>query len=140
MLLDTVEAFDLSTNYDRHKAEMHGNLRFVRTEIEFVKYCIWQCIQITDSLLAACSFFCFVNSIVHETNVYEFVQYFIVFLSEKKRYRFLLSAHVPFFVINIRTPRTFWNSTHCLIIPFTLDWSYNLLNDPMWYMAVNNIP
>ena len=43
------------------------------------------------------------------------------------------------FVVNIRPARTFWNSTHCLLSPFTLDWSRNLLHNPMWNMAVNNI-
>ena len=32
-----------------------------------------------------------------------------------------------------------WNSTHCLLSPFTLDWSRNLLHNPMQNMAVNNI-
>ena len=43
------------------------------------------------------------------------------------------------FVVNIRPARTFRNSTHCLLSPFTLDWSRNLLHNPMWNMAVNNI-
>ena len=43
------------------------------------------------------------------------------------------------FVVNIRPARTFWNCTHCLLSPFTLDWSRNLLHNPMWNMAVNNI-
>ena len=43
------------------------------------------------------------------------------------------------FVVNIRPARTFWNSTHCLLSPFTLDWSRNLWHNPMWNMAVNNI-
>ena len=43
------------------------------------------------------------------------------------------------FVANIRPARTFWNSTHCLLSPFTLDWSRNLWHNPMWNMAVNNI-
>ena len=30
-------------------------------------------------------------------------------------------------------------STHCLLNPFTLDWSRNLLHILMWNMAVNNI-
>ena len=56
---------------------------------------------------------------------------------EKKRYR--LSTHMLIFVVNIRPARTFWNSTHCLLSPFTLDWSRNLWHNPMWNMAVNNI-
>ena len=44
------------------------------------------------------------------------------------------------FVVNICPARIFWNSTHCLLIPFTLDWSRNLWHNPMWNMAVNNIP
>ena len=40
---------------------------------------------------------------------------------------------------NIRPARTFWNSTHCLLSPFTLDWYRNLWHNPMWNMAVNNI-
>ena len=43
------------------------------------------------------------------------------------------------FVVNIRPARTFWNSTHCLLSPFTLDWSRNLWHNPMWNMVVNNI-
>ena len=43
------------------------------------------------------------------------------------------------FVVNIRPARTFWNSTRCLLSPFTLDWSRNLWHNPMWNMAVNNI-
>ena len=43
------------------------------------------------------------------------------------------------FVVNIRPARNFWNSTHCLLSPFTLDWSRNLWHNPMWNMAVNNI-
>ena len=43
------------------------------------------------------------------------------------------------FVANIRPARTFWNSTHCLLSPFKLDWSRNLWHNPMWNMAVNNI-
>ena len=43
------------------------------------------------------------------------------------------------FVVNIRPARTFWNSTHCTLSPFTLDWSRNLWHNPMWNMAVNNI-
>ena len=43
------------------------------------------------------------------------------------------------FVINIRPARTFWNSTHCLLSPFTLEWSRNLWHYLMWNMAVNNI-
>ena len=35
--------------------------------------------------------------------------------------------------------RTFWNSTHCLLSLFTLDWSRNLWHNPTWNMAVNNI-
>ena len=43
------------------------------------------------------------------------------------------------FVVNIRPEPTFWNSTHCLLSPFTLDWSRNLWHNPMSNMAVNNI-
>ena len=43
------------------------------------------------------------------------------------------------FVVNILPARTFWNSTHCLLSHFTLDWSRNLWHNPMWNMAVNNI-
>ena len=43
------------------------------------------------------------------------------------------------FVVNIHPARTFWNSTHCLPSPFTLDWSWNLKHNLMWNMAVNNI-
>ena len=42
-------------------------------------------------------------------------------------------------VVNIRPARTFWNSTLCLLSPFTLDWSRNLWHNPMWNMAANNI-
>ena len=62
-------------------------------------------------------------------NAYEFVQTFVLFLS----------THMLIFVVNIRQARTFWNSTHCLLSPFTLDWSRNVLHNPMWNMAVNNI-
>ena len=43
------------------------------------------------------------------------------------------------FVVNIRPARTFWNSTHYLLSPLTLGWSWNLWHNPMWNMAVNNI-
>ena len=43
------------------------------------------------------------------------------------------------FVVNIRPARTFWNSTHCLLSRFMLDWSRNLWHNPTWNMAVNNI-
>ena len=43
------------------------------------------------------------------------------------------------FVVNTCPARTFWNSTHCLVSPFMLDWSRNLWQNPMWNMAVNNI-
>ena len=43
------------------------------------------------------------------------------------------------FAVNIRPARTFWNSTHSLLSPFTLDWSRNLWHNPMLNMAVNNI-
>ena len=42
-------------------------------------------------------------------------------------------------MVNIRPARTFWNSTHCLLSPFTPDWSRNLWHNPMWNVAVNNI-
>ena len=72
------------------------------------------------------------------SNAYEFVTDFVLFLSGKKlRYR--LSTHMLIFVVKIRPSRKFWNSTHCLLSPFTLDWSRNLWNNPMWNMAVNNI-
>ena len=73
------------------------------------------------------------------SNAYEFVQHFVLFLSGKKE-RYRLSTHMLIFVINIRPARTFWNSTHCLLSPFTLDWSWNLLHNPMWNIAVDNIP
>ena len=44
-----------------------------------------------------------------------------------------------YFLVNICPARTFWNSTYCLLSPFTLDWSRNLWHNPMWNMAVNNI-
>ena len=47
--------------------------------------------------------------------------------------------HMLIFVVNICPARTFRNSTHCLLSPFTLDWSRNLLHNPIWNMAVNNI-
>ena len=72
------------------------------------------------------------------SNAYEFVKDFVVFLSGKKS-RYRLSTQMLIFVVNIRPARTFWNSTHCLLSPFTLDWSRNLLHNPMWNMAVNNI-
>ena len=40
---------------------------------------------------------------------------------------------------DIPPARTFWNYTHCLLSPFTLDWSRNLLHYPMWNMTDNNI-
>ena len=45
------------------------------------------------------------------------------------------------FVVKIRPTRTFCKSTHCLLSPFTLDWSWSVLvlHNPMWNMAVNNI-
>ena len=43
------------------------------------------------------------------------------------------------FVVNIRPARTFWDSTHCLLSPFTLDWSRNLWHNPMRNMAVKTI-
>ena len=46
---------------------------------------------------------------------------------------------VLIFVVSIRPARTLWNSTHSLLSPFTLDWSRNLLHNPMQNMAVNNI-
>ena len=72
------------------------------------------------------------------SNAYEFVQDFVLFLSGKK-YRYRLSTHMVIFVVSIRPARTFWNSTHCLLSPFTLDWSRNLWHNPMWNIAVNNI-
>ena len=72
------------------------------------------------------------------SNAYEFVQYFVIFLSGKK-YWYRTSTHILIFVVNIRPARTCWISTHCLLGPFTLDWSRNLLHNPMWYMAVDNI-
>ena len=42
------------------------------------------------------------------------------------------------FVFTIRPARIFWNSTHCLLNPFMLDWSRNLLHNQMWNIAVNN--
>ena len=41
------------------------------------------------------------------------------------------------FVVNISPARTFWNSSHCLLSPFTLDWARNLWQNPMWNMADN---
>ena len=72
------------------------------------------------------------------SNAYEFVHDFVHFPSGKKK-RYRLSTHMLIFVVNIRPARTFWNSTHCLRSPFTLDWSRNLWQDPMWNMAVNKI-
>ena len=72
------------------------------------------------------------------SNAYGFVQNFVLFLSGKKQ-RCRLSTHMLIFVVNIRPARTFWNSTHCLLSPFTLDWSRNLWHIPMWNMAVINI-
>ena len=43
------------------------------------------------------------------------------------------------FVVNIRKARTFCNLTYCLLSPFSLDWSRNLLHYPMCNMAMNNI-
>ena len=45
-----------------------------------------------------------------------------------------INAHADF-----RPARTCWNSIHCQLNPFMLDWSRNLLHNPMWNMAVNNI-
>ena len=67
-----------------------------------------------------------------------FFQDFVLFLSGKK-WRYRLSTHILIFVVNIRPARTFWNSTHCLLSPFTLDWSRNLLHNPIWNMADSNI-
>ena len=61
----------------------------------------------------------------------------LCFSYQGKRYR--RSVHMLNFVVNIRPARSFWNSNHCLFSPFTLDWSLNLLHNPMWNMAVNNI-
>ena len=72
------------------------------------------------------------------SNAYEFVQDFVILLSGKKK-RYRLSTHMLIFVVNIRQARTFWNSTHCLLSPFTLDWSRNLWHNTMWNMAVINI-
>ena len=72
------------------------------------------------------------------SNAYEFVQDFVIFLSGKQQ-RYRLSTQMLIFVVNIRPARTFWNSTHCLLSPFALDWSRNLLHNPMWNMAVSNI-
>ena len=72
------------------------------------------------------------------SNAYEFVQNFVLFLLGKK-YRYRLSMQMLIFVVNIRPARTFSNSTHCLLSPFTLDWSRNLWHNLMWNMAVNNI-
>ena len=73
------------------------------------------------------------------SNAYEIVQDFVLFLSGKeKRSRYRLSTHMLIFVVNIRPAQTFWNSTHRLLFPFTLDWSRNLWHKPMWNMAVNN--
>ena len=72
------------------------------------------------------------------SNAYEFVQDFVLFLSGKK-WIYRLSTHMLMFVVNIRPVRTFWNSTHCLLSPFRLDWSRNLWHNLMWNMAVNNI-
>ena len=72
------------------------------------------------------------------SNAYQFVQNVVLFLSGKKEiYR--LSSHMLIFVVNFRPAQIFWNSTHCLLSPFTLDWSRNVLHNPMWNMAVNNI-
>ena len=70
---------------------------------------------------------------VLRSNAYEFVKDVVLFLW----YR--LSTHMLIFVVNIRPARTFWNSTHCLLSPFTIDWSRNLWHNPMWNTAVNNI-
>ena len=75
--------------------------------------------------------------ILLRSNAFEFVQEFLLFLSGKSRD--IVYQHRCFFVVNIRQSRTFWNSIHCLLIPFTLDWSRNLWHNPMWNMAVNNI-
>ena len=72
------------------------------------------------------------------SSAYKFVQDFVLFLSGKKQ-RYRLSTHMPIFVVNIRPARTFLNSTHCLLSPFTLDWSRNVWHIPMWNMAVINI-
>ena len=42
-------------------------------------------------------------------------------------------------MVNICPAPTFWNSTHCLLSPFTLDWSQNLLHNPVQNMAANYI-
>ena len=72
------------------------------------------------------------------SNAYGSVQCFVLFLSGKK-WRYRLSKHMLICVVNIRPAGTFWISTHYPLSRFTLDWSRNLLHDPMWNMAVNNI-
>ena len=95
----------------------------------FVRCCLFQPSVMTNPTI----FWTLLRS-----NAYEFVQDFVLFLSGKK-YRYRLSTHMLIFVVNIRPARTFWNSTHCLLSPFTLDWSRNLWHNLMWNMAVNNI-
>ena len=65
-----------------------------------------------------------------------FFQNFEMFLSEKMEiYR--LSTHALIFVVNNRPARTFWNSTHCLLSPFKLDWLRKLFNNPLWHIERN---
>ena len=72
------------------------------------------------------------------SNAYAFVKDF-VFSCQGKSREIVYQRICLFLWLNIRPARTFWNSTHCLVSPFTLDWSQNLWRNTMWNMAVNNI-
>ena len=108
---------------------MWWNYPLTRNKPIFVRYLLFQ-----HPVMSNPSIFW----ILLRSNAYEFVHNFVLFRSGRK-YRYRLSTCMLIFVINIRPARTFWNSNNCLLIPFTLDWSRNLLHNPMWNMTVNNI-
>ena len=55
---------------------------------------------------------------------------FFNILSERKHW-YRPSTHVSMFEVNIRPARYFLNSTRCVVNPYTLDWSRNLLYNAM---------
>ena len=72
------------------------------------------------------------------SNAYEFAQN-LCFSCQGKSRDIVYQRIWLIFEVNIRPARTFWDSTYCLLSPFTLDWSRNLRHKPMWNMVVNNI-
>ena len=71
------------------------------------------------------------------SNAYGFVKKNCAFPIREKR-DIVYQRKCSIFVVYIRPARTFLKS-NCLPSLHTLDWSRNLLHNPMWNMAVNNI-